>query len=76
MACRKRNLKFKFLRVAKKKNGEVLVDVLGNLGGRGAYICNDVNCFELAKKKRCFNRAFKCEVNGYVYDLLETHIRC
>jgi len=40
------------VRVVRDKDGNISVDPTGKKSGRGAYICNDVNCLETARKGR------------------------
>ena len=39
------------LRVVRSKDGEISADLTGKKSGRGAYICNDMECFEKAVKQ-------------------------
>jgi predicted RNA-binding protein YlxR (DUF448 family) len=41
--------------------------------GRGAYICRDKKCVEMAIKKKALNRSFKCEVPKEIYEKLGNH---
>jgi len=45
----------------------------GHAEGRGAYICRDEKCVEMAIKKRALNRSFKCEVPKEIYEKLGNH---
>ena len=62
------------LRVVKTKDGEVSIDLTGKKSGRGAYICNDRECFEKARKKRSLERALKCAIPPELYDSLMEQI--
>ena len=53
IACGEQKPKKELIRVVKNKEDEVDVDFTGKANGRGAYICNDKKCFELAIKKKC-----------------------
>ena len=67
VACRKMRCKGELIKVVKNKNGEYQLDEHSNNEGRGAYVCKDAGCLELCLKKRCFNRAFKCNVDERIY---------
>ena len=69
VACRKVQNKHNMLRIA-KVDGKIVIDELGNLQGRGAYICKQADCFNLCLKKKCLNRTFKCNVEQDVYERL------
>ncbi len=51
--------------------GEVSLDLTGKKSGRGAYVCNNIECFLKAKKARRFERAFDCTIPAEVYDKIE-----
>ena len=62
------------LRVVKTKDGEISIDATGKKSGRGAYICNDKECFAKAAKNKSFERAFKCAIPPEVYESLKEQI--
>ena len=45
------------------------------IAGPGAYICNDMECFEKAVKKRSLERALKCAIPAEVYEKLREQIQ-
>ncbi|MDR0930842.1 MAG: YlxR family protein [Clostridiales bacterium] len=47
-----------------QKGVALKIDEKGNLGGRGAYICKNIDCINLAQQKRALNRAFKCNITN------------
>ncbi|MDE7280532.1 MAG: YlxR family protein [Ruminiclostridium sp.] len=62
------------LRIVKDKEGNISLDPTGKKNGRGAYICRDIKCFEAARKKKAFERSFKCKIPDEIYDSLKTQI--
>lgn len=74
VACRKMKEKSKLIKVVKNKNGEYQLDEHCNKEGRGAYVCKDAECLELCLKKRCFNRAFKCNVEEKFYNEIKDKV--
>ena len=62
------------IRVVRGKDGSFSVDPTGKKAGRGAYICNDVKCLELARKGKKLERSFKCQVPAEIYDDLEKEL--
>ena len=48
--CGKRRNKSLLVRIARLPSGEVILDRTQKSGGRGAYICNNRECFEKAAK--------------------------
>ena len=69
VACRQCKQQNSMLRIARVGN-EYLIDVNHKLGGRGAYICKDLKCLELTKKKKLLNRSFKTNLNNEIYEKL------
>ena len=55
--------------------GQVSLDTTGKKPGRGAYVCNNRECFEKARKARRFERAFSCKIPEEVYDQIEQDIQ-
>lgn len=51
--------------------GEISLDVTGKKAGRGAYVCKNLECLQLARKARRFERAFSCKIPDALYDQLE-----
>ncbi len=70
VGCREMKTKSELVRVVKPKEGEISLDFVGKLPGRGAYVCKSAVCLERAKKSRALERAFSCSVSSEVYDEL------
>lgn len=62
------------VRVVRDKEGSFSVDPTGKKSGRGAYICNDMKCLELARKGKKLERSFKCRVPEEIYNDLEKEL--
>ena len=41
---------------------------------RSAYICRDMKCLEIARKKRSFERSLRCAVSKDIYDTIEEEL--
>ncbi len=67
IACRTAKPKKELVRIVKNSNGEIFLDKTGKANGRGAYICNDIQCFEKLKKSKLLNKVFSCQVEDQVY---------
>lgn len=72
--CQQMKPKKELLRVVMNKEQEISVDRTGKKAGRGAYICNDTECFEKAKKCRGLERAFSCRMPDELYDTLKQEV--
>ncbi len=62
------------LRIVRNKDGEVSIDLTGKKAGRGVYICQDLKCLELAKKRRGLEHSLKSAVPADIYELLEKEL--
>ncbi len=74
IACGVQKPKKELIRVVKNKDDEVFVDFTGKANGRGAYICNDKSCFDLAIKKNAFNRALETKIEDEVFEKLKERL--
>ena len=60
--CRAQKNKNELLRIVKNKDNIINVDETGKQSGRGAYICNNVECYKKAVKARRFEKAFSMQI--------------
>ena len=70
MGCNEKKDKKDLIRIVKNKDNEILVDKTGKLNGRGAYICNNVECLEKLKKSKRLNRVFEINISDEIYESL------
>ncbi len=70
VACRQGKDKSELVRVVKTPESGAVIDPSGRMNGRGAYICRNAECVELAQKKRALSRTFKTDVGTDIYDRL------
>ncbi len=73
-ACREMKPKRELIRVVKTPEGEIKLDTTGKLNGRGAYICNSLECLEKAQKIGALSRAFSTTVSKEIYQELEKEL--
>lgn len=74
IACQDRDNKKELIRIVKNKEGQIFLDKTGKANGRGAYICNCIECLKKAIKSKALSRAFKVEVPDEVYESLMKEI--
>ncbi len=70
VGCQEQKPKRSMLRIVFTPQGEIMIDPTGKKAGRGSYICNDRNCFDLAKKRKALDRGLKTQVADEVYEAL------
>lgn len=75
IACRTMQEKNSLLRVVKNNQGEIFVDFTNKANGRGAYVCNNKECFDKCIKTKALNRAFKCEIEDKVLEELKENFK-
>lgn len=68
ISCREPKPKKELLRIVRNKEGQIFLDKTGKANGRGAYICNDIKCFEKLKKAKLLNRIFACQIEEEIYN--------
>lgn len=69
VACRQMKPKNELIRVVKTDCGAE-TDINQNKFGRGAYVCNNAECINNAKKRRAFSKHFKMQISDNIYDEL------
>ena len=62
VACRTTRPKRDLVRVVRTPDGTVTVDPSGRAPGRGAYLCRDAACWDVAARKRAIEHALKATV--------------
>lgn len=70
IACRQNKPKKELIRVV-KFNEKITLDKTGKANGRGAYVCNSVDCIDKLKKQKLLNKTFSCQVDDAVYDKIK-----
>ena len=67
ISCRKKDNKRNLIRIVNSKNDGVTVDLKQKLEGRGAYICNNEECFNKILKTKGLSRALKINISDEKY---------
>ena len=60
--------KNELLRIVKQNDGKIFVDKTGKANGRGAYICNSVDCLEKAIKLKRLEKKFETKIADEIYE--------
>ena len=71
IGCNTQKDKSEFIRIVKNKDGNITIDKIGKANGRGAYICNNVECLQKAKKSKKLDRVFEMSISNEIYNELE-----
>ena len=70
MGCNQKKDKKDLIRIVKSKDGTINIDKVGKLEGRGAYICDSVDCLEKVKKSKRLEKIFETKLDDEIYDKL------
>ncbi len=71
IGCGEMKPKKEMIRILKTEENEFILDKNGKKNGRGAYLCNEKECFLKAKKTKGLDRSFKMSIPEDVYKSLE-----
>lgn len=69
IGCNAMKNKKEMIRIVKNEEG-INLDKTGKKNGRGAYLCDDVECLEKAIKSRGLERSFKMSISKEIYTKL------
>ena len=71
VGCGTMKSKKEMMRVLKTAEEGIILDKTGKKNGRGAYLCESMECLKLARKNRGLERSFKMSIPNEVYDNME-----
>ncbi len=67
MGCNEKKTKKELIRIVKQKDGNVEVDKTGKMEGRGAYICNNIECLDKVIKTKRLERTLDIQISEETY---------
>ena len=70
IGCNTKKDKRDFIRIVKNKENEIEVDKTGKMQGRGAYICDNMDCLEKAIKSKRLEKSFEMQISNEIYEKL------
>lgn len=70
MGCNSKKDKKDLIRVVKNKEEIISIDKTGKANGRGAYICNNIECLEKAIKSKRLERVLETKISEEIYENL------
>ncbi len=74
MGCNSKKTKKELIRIAKDKQNNVSLDRTGKMEGRGAYICDDINCLEKVIKSKRLEKVLDIAISEQTYNELRSVI--
>lgn len=75
LGCEENKNKKELIRIVKTPENEVLIDLTGKINGRGAYICDNKECFKMAIKNNRISRNLEVEIPKERIEELEQQIQ-
>lgn len=70
MGCNEKKPKKELVRIVKNKDGEIFIDRTGKADGRGAYICDSLECLEKVIKSKRLEKVLEIQIPEEVYNNL------
>ena len=70
IGCNEKKEKRELIRIVKNKEKEITIDRTGKLPGRGAYLCDKVECLDKAIKAKKLERTFEMMIDNAIYEKL------
>lgn len=70
IGCNEKKDKKDFIRIVKNKENEIQIDRTGKMPGRGAYLCDNIECLNKAIKTKRLERTFEMAIEHEIYENL------
>ena len=70
MGCNEKKDKNKLIRIVKNQNNEINIDKTGKMSGRGAYICDNIQCLEKVVKSKRLEKVLDIKISDEIYESL------
>ena len=70
MGCNIKKSQKELIRIVKNKDNEILIDKTGKMQGRGAYLCNNIECLNKVIKSKRLDKIFEIHIEDKIYESL------
>ena len=74
VVCRTKKDKNELIRIVRNQVNEINIDESGKKPGKGAYICDSLECLEKGMKSKALKRALEVEIPEEIYENLRERI--
>lgn len=68
MGCNTKKDKKDLIRIVKNKENIITLDKTGKMQGRGAYICDNIECLEKVIKTKRLERILETKISEEIYN--------
>ena len=72
--CNEMKPKKELIRVLRTTEAEIVLDKTGKKNGRGAYLCNSLECFKQARKTKGLERSLQVKIPDEIYETLKKEL--
>ena len=62
IGCQYKKPKKEMIRIIRTPDGKIEIDKTGKKSGRGAYLCGNIECLDIALRKNNLNRSLKQDI--------------
>ena len=70
MGCNSKKDKRDLIRIVRNKENEISIDRTGKQEGRGAYLCDDIQCLEKVIKSKRLEKILDSKIAEEIYENL------
>lgn len=70
MGCNSKKDKKDLIRIVKNKENQISIDRTGKQPGRGAYLCDDIQCLEKVIKSKRLEKVLDIKISEEIYENL------
>ena len=74
VVCRTKKDKNELMRIVRNQENEIILDESGKKPGKGAYICDSIECLEKGIKSKALKRALEVEIPEEIYEKIRERI--
>lgn len=74
VACQEMKPKKELLRIVRTPEKNIEIDLKGKKSGRGAYICYNLTCLQLLKKKKLLEKTLEVKIGDEIYNGIQMEI--
>lgn len=74
IGCNTQKNKNELIRIVINKEGQISIDRTGKANGRGAYICDNIECLEKMIKSKRLEKSFDTNISNEIYEELKQEI--
>lgn len=68
MGCNTKKNKSELIRIVKNVSNEIRIDKTGKMQGRGAYICDNIECLEKVIKSKRLEKVLDMKISEEIYN--------